>query len=562
MTGLRNLRWWPLALLTYALGCQPTIAATYYVRSDGGSALQCDGTRDSAYPGVGEHQPCAWGHPFDALPPGQAARISGGDTLIIGTGRYPMGAQTGPEQACSGMDPAECVLGPLPAGPSSTQPTRLLGAGHDQGCSAPPILSATGGASSVLQLERSNHVEVACLEITDASACIKGHPDLDEHCQGDGPDSGWGEYGIFASDSEDVLLRDLDIHGLAVNGIRAGRIGDWTLRKVRLRANGWAGWDGSLDGDENASNHGTIHFIGGEIAWNGCSEREASRQPYDCWAQYAGGYGDGLGTAHSGGDWVFEGVHIHHNTSDGLDLLYMDGTGSVTLRRVRAEGNAGNQIKITGPATIENTVAVGNCGFFAGRPDSGLVDADHCRASGNTVSLSPTADSLISLRNNTVTGQGDCLVVIVGGDDSARLVFTNNALVGGPQWGGKGSADLTCGTYRMDSDAALKWDHNLLWQLKDMQCPSGNICGLDPLLAHAGFQGFDAAALPGSPLIDAGAAVDLDQDFFNHPRPVGNGFDIGAVEFHSPVSADPAPDHGDASTTPPPAPGPDTTSVQ
>lgn len=558
MTRLQDLRWWSLVLLACALGCQPTIAGTYYVRSDGGSALQCDGTRDSAYPGSGEHLSCAWGHPFDALPPGQAARISGGDTLIIGSGRYPMGAQTA-GQACDGMDPADCVLGPLPAGPSGAQPTRLLGAGHDHGCSAPPTLSATGGALSVLQLEHSDHVEIACLEITDSSTCIKGHPDLGEHCQGDGTDSGWGEYGLFASDSEDVLLRDLDIHGMAVNGVRAGRIGDWTLRNVRLRANGWAGWDGSLDGDEKASNHGTIHFIGGEIAWNGCGERDAGQKPYDCWAQHEGGYGDGLGTAHSGGDWVFEGVHVHHNTSDGLDLLYMDGTGSVTLRRVRAEGNAGNQIKITGPATIENTVAVGNCSFFSGRPDSRLVDKDHCRASGNTLSLSPTPDSLITLRNNTITGQGDCLVLIVGGDRSARLVLTNNALIGARQWGGQGDAGLTCGYYRMDSDAALQLDNNLFWQLKETQCPRGNICDRDPLLAHAGFQGFDPVPSAGSPLIDAGAPVDLDHDFFNHPRPTGNGFDIGAVERPSAVSAAPAVDPEPASAPPPPPHEADTT---
>ncbi|GAB4165446.1 MAG: hypothetical protein Fur0021_40940 [Candidatus Promineifilaceae bacterium] len=33
---------------------------------------------------------------------------------------------------------------------------------------------------------------------------------------------------------------------------------------------------------------------------------------------------------------------FRHNTSDGLDLLYRTRGGTITLNRVRAEGNAGN----------------------------------------------------------------------------------------------------------------------------------------------------------------------------------------------------------------------------
>jgi hypothetical protein len=41
-----------------------------------------------------------------------------------------------------------------------------------------------------------------------------------------------------------VLLRDLDIHGLANTGIQAGRLTDWTVENVRLAGNGLAGWNG------------------------------------------------------------------------------------------------------------------------------------------------------------------------------------------------------------------------------------------------------------------------------------------------------------------------------
>ena len=68
-----------------------TLGATYYVRTDGGSAEQCTGLVSAPYLGSGTNQPCAWDHPFRALPPGGTPRISGGDTLIIGPGAYSMG---------------------------------------------------------------------------------------------------------------------------------------------------------------------------------------------------------------------------------------------------------------------------------------------------------------------------------------------------------------------------------------------------------------------------------------------------------------------------------------
>ena len=86
----------------------------------------------------------------------------------------------------------------------------------------------------------------------------------------------------------------------------------------------------------------------------------------NCWGQKAGGYGDGLGTTTTGGQWLIEDAFVHHNTSDGLDLLYMDGAAgtSVTIRRAYAVANAGNQIKTRGNATIENSVMVGSCALL------------------------------------------------------------------------------------------------------------------------------------------------------------------------------------------------------
>ena len=57
-------------------------ATTFYVRTDGGDATQCNGRADVPYPGSGTGQNCAWKHPYYALPNSGTPRIAGGDTLI------------------------------------------------------------------------------------------------------------------------------------------------------------------------------------------------------------------------------------------------------------------------------------------------------------------------------------------------------------------------------------------------------------------------------------------------------------------------------------------------
>src|SRR5215471_21057760 len=84
-------------------------ASTYYVRADGGTPAQCNGLGNSPYPGSGSGQTCAWHHPFDALPPQgdggtPAVLLKGGDTLIIDSGSYEMGASAAaakPFPACN-----------------------------------------------------------------------------------------------------------------------------------------------------------------------------------------------------------------------------------------------------------------------------------------------------------------------------------------------------------------------------------------------------------------------------------------------------------------------------
>ncbi|MCP4217295.1 MAG: hypothetical protein GY765_21810, partial [bacterium] len=343
-------------------------ATTYYIRTDGGTADQCTGTTDAAYPGSGSNQPCAWSHPFWALDSGGNWRIQGGDTIIIASGSYMMGyGAPNTSGLCEASYAYECNLPPLPSGPDSANPTRILGKGWDSGCAAPPELWGTQRTWSIFDLTGSSNVHIGCLDITDHSGCIEFHADSSVTCERNTyPFGDWASDGIVASDSSSVTLKDLDIHGLAEVGIRAGRLTDWTIDNVRVAGNGWAGWDGDIDG--NDSNGGTLTFDQLLVEWNGCGESYPGKEPLNCWAQTAGGYGDGLGTGATGGHWIFRDCIFRYNTSDGLDLLYARVDGSqIDIQRMQSYGNAGNQLKLNGNAQVENSLLVGNCGYFDGK---------------------------------------------------------------------------------------------------------------------------------------------------------------------------------------------------
>lgn len=505
-------------------------AATYFVRTDGGDATQCNGTTDAAYPGAGTGLNCAWRHLYYALPTNGPARIAGGDTLIVGAGSYMIGwgAPGAAGGRCYDGGRWDCYLPPIPSGPSATQKTRILGKGHDTGCAVPPKLWGTERVNTVLNLRGSSNVEVSCLEITDQSDCVEHHSASGARCNRDvAPYGNWASAGIKASASQNVELRNLNIHGMAHTGIQAGGLTNWLLQGVKINANGWVGWDGDIG--TGSSNSGQITMRDIEIAWNGCGERWQTGQPWACWAQQAGGYGDGLGTARTGGQWLIEDAFIHHNTSDGIDLLYMDGAAStsVTMRRVHAQGNAGNQLKMLGTGTIENSIVIGDCGYFQGRDY--MVYGDHCRALGNALSLTMAAGQATTVRHNTIIGQGDCLVMSEGGDAASRLNMQNNVLIGQADY--TSSGDQTCGHYAYNSPGAVNYAGNLFWNVKASQCPAGSICQ-DPKLTNMNMSGFDATPLAGSPVVDKVAPL-IATDFLLQPRPSGANGDIGAIELQS-----------------------------
>jgi hypothetical protein len=520
---------------------QPDGLSVYYVRPDGGSAEQCTGLVDAPYPGNGTGQPCAWNHPFQALPPGGIPRLAGGDTLLIAAGEYPMGYGAPGAESCDAIGSFDCLMSPVPSGPTPDRPTRILGAGWDAGCPTPPQLWGTGRPWFIVNLTDTSNVEVACLEITDHSSCVEDHTG-GLACERDVPPYGdWASYGLYAEDSARVHLWNLDIHGLAAGGVHAGRLTDWTVENVRIAGNGLVGWDGDLWDDNGDSDTGTMLFRHWVVEWNGCGETYPGREPEGCWGQEAGGYGDGVGTGETGGDWIIEDSAFLHNTSDGLDLLYHTLGGSVTLTRVHAEGNAGNQIKVAGQTTITNSLLVGNCAFFENQPFTYWVD--HCRALGNTLEMAYTGGEQMSVTNSTFYGQGDGLVgagpregFACQGPESLRA--RNNIFLGDADY--FDPSDITFLFYQEGcADLKLDSDYNIAFNVKNIDCGqngeytrsgSHDLCQDPHLTGPLSGLAYGMTLLPGSPGIDTGDNADCpSDDLLGHPRPADNDRDGQAV---------------------------------
>ena len=525
----------PSAVPTSAI--PPSAGKTYYVRPDGSDAEKCTGLAAAAYPGSGTAQPCAWDHPFRALPPGGPARITGGDTLVIAGGSYMIGyGAPGAEsdgQFCASDHPWDCYLAPVPSGPGADSPTRILSQGWDSGCQAAPELWGTQRLNIIFNLTDSSNVEVACLEITDHSGCVENHTG-GLACQRDNPPYGdWAAYGLYAEDSSHVHLQNLNIHGLAAGGVHAGRLTDWTVENVRIAGNGVVGWEGDLwEGD--SANKGTLLFRHWTVEWNGCGETYPAGEPTGCWGQEAGGYGDGVGTGATGGHWIIEDSAFLHNTSDGLDLLYARlPDAAIEIRRTIAEGNAGNQIKTTGPVVIENSVIVGNCGFFDGQPFT--FNVDNCRAYGSAVSMDLMRGNQARIVNTTLASEGDCLIGAECDENgncngSEKVLLRNNIFQGHTDF--LQPDELTCLVYTETIPGEpFDMDYSIIDNVKDNPCPVGphDICQ-PPGLVNTGVDSFNAHLLQNSPAINAGTAEGAPKDDFSGQARDATP-DIGAYEW-------------------------------
>jgi hypothetical protein len=473
----------------------------FYVRSDGGSAEECDGRVDVARSDDGH---CAWQHPFLALPPGGTPRIAPGDELHVGSGEYRLGIGAPGAEGCPTADPTACTMAPLPPR------TKLLG-----DCAAPPRLVGVGGAVAVVELGESGVVEVACLEITDGAACGRGF--VAAPCQ---PGGDFADTGVRGHGGTGVVLRKLDVHGLAGDGLALVGVKDLLVEDSRIASNGASGLQ--LYGDGTVPSESVV-VAGVVVSDSGCVEAvPATVRPILCAQQPAKGGGYGLVGVVGMSAWTVRDSRFVGNTLQGIDLTVRTGTGSVGLERSEARGNAGIAIALSGAATLENVLVVGDCGAFVGKPYAGNVQA--CRGDV-AVRLTGLAGQAVTLGHVTVFGHGRALLELAG---AGTVVARNSIFVGALSVVGNG---VNTTFSRLVDGAVLDHDYGILWGAQGTPCPLGahDLC-VDPRLVDDTAATLDGHLLPGSPAIDSGVTslTMLDRD--GRPRPQGAGVDRGAFE--------------------------------
>lgn len=378
-----------LALWLYAASCS---ASTWYVNASGGNRYSvnvtsgvCDGTTADAPVGSTPNQHCAfndirylWTDASYNTDPGAGAPHwgwigSGGDTYLIDCSGMAGGAcrigQSGPGSGDGfGLFGSPFASGaPSPISGISGAHTKIYGINHGACSDQSARTHIFGGyaAGYVISMAGVSYVDFECFDITDHSNC--GRQGQTSTCSTSYPLTDFATDGIaWANSSTHDTLTDVRIHGLA----RAGMFGPTgtgvVMTDIAIIGNASSGWNA----DNGSTGTGTVLIQNFNISWNGCAEEYpiVDAVPYgDCTDDSGGGYGDGFGTATiaSSPGWQahFDNGVVSYNTQDGLDALHLIGTGSsMTITRVLAYGNMGQQIKVGGASgTAINNVLTTNC---------------------------------------------------------------------------------------------------------------------------------------------------------------------------------------------------------
>lgn len=482
-------------------------AATYYVRTNGGNSTECTGLANVDYDGAGSGEACAWKHLYYALGWnfGDAARITGGDTVIVQDGSYAHGY--GGAITFSGCDvsyPYECYPRAIPSGPNQASKTKIYGENYASCTSnaSKTELYGIGKVQKILNFDGSDNFEVKCFELTDHEECGIGHSNAPLACGG----SQGAQFGIYLVNSENGLFQDLNIHGTGDRGVMAGAYQNLVVTRVDVDGNANAGWDEDLGDPDTWATAGTHAFTNFRVRWNGCIEQypPVANTPVDdsCIEGNNGGYGDGFAISRGGGldslasVYNFIDAEFSNNSSDGYDGLYLADEDSSSFTRAKAYGNNGNPVKIASSATINDSLIAANCGFFTDTMvHTGFV---RCRAGGNALSWTVRkAGETLYVYGTTIYGQGDVLVesasdgstTVCNGTEILRV--RNSILRGANQWyggdqtddyyasGATGAGDGTCGSLNWDVSGASAG--NIVYNLKTDPCPATGVLCSDPL---------------------------------------------------------------------------------
>jgi hypothetical protein len=377
------------------------------------------------------------------------------------------------------------------------------------------------------------------LEITthNGKCTLVGAPGNTPYCPNSQPYGDDAKWGVLTNNkTSNITLQDVYIHGFTNIGMGGAIGGPFTLTRVSIDFNGFAGWnfdDGHNTPDAPGSSITASHVT---MEGNGCLEEypivHTQFPALSCWDTDSGGFGDSW----SGQDTKLDSLTCDHcvmayNTKDGFigphTLI-----GYLKITNSESYGNMGQQWKwgtSPGSTTIfENNLTVGNCQRMS-EPLPGSAAA---------------ANSSVLFANNTTVGYSATMFDVScqqsNACNSTRFIFRNNIVLGylNPR---KGSSESPSLIYFSDPSVKVDQDHDLFYNLRSKPCPllghSDLICDApafanQPPLTLAGeaqLDHFNFLPTSGSPANGHGIAVNgITTDYFGSVRP--NPPSIGAVE--------------------------------
>lgn len=350
------------------------------------------------------------------------AEIKENDVVNIASGEYRVGYAEG-EEGCSQFYPWDCVLPPIPNG------VKIIGDATN-----PPQLFGVERADYVLSLIGSKNVTLENLDITDHDSCSWWtSPAENLPCARNNlPYGDQADWGLKIIDAENIVIRNVKIHGLAHGGILLGRTKNLTTENLKVIANAFVNIDGDVNGED--SNSGTFKMTNLVVQYAGFGESYPDLKPFGGLGQNAGGYSDGVGMGLQTLPLNIELINpdISYNGSDGWDWLYSNGEQNITVKGGRFSHNAGQQFKSAVPTVLDGVTIEGDCEYLSGTPGGKYIDP--CRARGNAISFDyQKLGTKNVIKNSTISGNGDVLILSSGWacDGTEIISSTNNKLIPG-----------------------------------------------------------------------------------------------------------------------------------
>ena len=586
-----------------------TAGTTWFVRPDGGTRYdanvptgQCNGTSDAAYPGEGVNQNCAFSSVqylyMDGTYGVSQWVISGGDTVVIrGCAALP-GEQDasapdcrvgwvnnmGTGGLCQGVNAAwGCSIPPVPSG-TAARPTQILGGCAYGTYSCNPVIGYPyknnnltqiyGGfdVGGVLYLSGSQYVTVEGLEITshNGGCTTVGYPQYPAGCSTSTPVSDFANWGIVVTNTtSNIMLQDVYIHGMTNLGIGGPIGGPFTLNRVSIDFNAFAGWnfdDGNATPDAAGSSL-TQSYV--TMEGNGCLEQypitNTQYPALACWDSDDGGFGD---------SWSGQATELDGFSCDHCQIIYnvkdaamgphtliknLSVTDSIFYGNMGQQGKWGTTQNAT--TLFQNNLFIGNCermsdqlpgaaqnfNVSTGLPGSYL--SLFCRAAGDLFDYFSDVNSSVHFYGNTFVGYNATILDLgfgtAGQGASTPYYFSDNVFLGyststsNYPYSGESPGLF----YLSDPSVDIVSSSNDEFGMRNTNCDgtfvgTHNLCS-DPSLVNEPAQGawppetvFDNFNFhPGaaSPLIDAGTTESgMTTDYYGVTRP--NPPTIGGAE--------------------------------